>query len=230
MRPATGRKVPFPENPNVDHLSMKSLSNIVRRSQPGHLLQETHDLHHTPSRWWFCAPSPASSRPSFAATGWMRRRWMGWSRGSSTRWCLSGRRGWKVGGEDPEAGVLPDRASRGQDVSPLGKSSAVKECTSASQFSSKEEGNGPRRKPVSPRYRPHRVTQSAPWPGPHDPKLNNLLWWARRWTEWFNIAHSEYTQGAGSQLFFLFKTHYRLLPLKGSLRYPFSSSKESWAP
>lgn len=40
--------MPFPENPNVDHLNMKRLSDIVRRSQPGHLLQETHDLHHTP--------------------------------------------------------------------------------------------------------------------------------------------------------------------------------------
>ena len=50
------------------------------------------------TRWWFCAPSLASSRPSLAATGWMRRRQMDWSRGSSTRWCLSGRRDWKVGG------------------------------------------------------------------------------------------------------------------------------------
>ena len=49
-------------------------------------------------RWWFCAPSLASSRPSLAATGWMRRRRMDWSRGSSMRWCLSGRRDWKVGG------------------------------------------------------------------------------------------------------------------------------------
>lgn len=149
-------------------LNMKMLWNIARKSQQGDLLQETCDLL-PPHRWWFYAPSPASSRPFLAATGWMRRRWMGWSRGSSTRWCLSGRRGWKVGGEGPEAGGLPDRASRGQDVRPLGKNSTLKGSASASQFFSREEGDGPGGRFISPRCRPHRVICLAPrlvplWP------------------------------------------------------------------
>lgn len=62
-------------------------------------------------RWWSCAPSLASSRHSPAATGWTRRRPTGWSRGSSMRWCLWGRSGWKVSARGPKSGSLSDRSS-----------------------------------------------------------------------------------------------------------------------
>ena len=97
MRLTMGRKAPFLECPNADNPKCGAKKVLEHCKEVPTRGLAAGDVIFSP-RWWFCALSLASSRPSLAAIGWMRRRRMGSSRGSSMRWCLSGRRGWKVGG------------------------------------------------------------------------------------------------------------------------------------